>query len=125
MSEMKSDKLIFGDKTLSALMEDIYTTASMKRRQLEAMIIELRKLIKSTKDAEMISPIIKEFFDVAVKNDEQVIKIATIAQRILLAEMKEEGQDGLISDEEREALLQQMEDIVDEADGLLNKTDGE
>ena len=62
----------------------------------------------------MIAPIIKDLIEISVKNDEQLIKLATIAQRLSLAESKNVGEDGWLSESEKKQLLQDMEEVVDQ-----------
>jgi hypothetical protein len=55
--------------------------------------------------------LIKEYLEIGVKNDEQLIKVATILQRIF--QNQESGAEGLgISDEEREQLMQSIDSLV-------------
>ena len=58
-------------------------------------------------DATLIVPLIKEYLEISVKNDEQLIKMATIIQRAL-QNVGEDGEFG-ISDEEKAELLEEME----------------
>ena len=61
-----------------------------------------------------IGPIIKDLVDTSVKNDDALIKMAAIAQRIIGAQHKAEGDTGFLSDEEKEQLLREIEQTAKE-----------
>jgi predicted nucleic acid-binding Zn-ribbon protein len=62
-------------------------------------------LIRTPEDAAVIGPVIKDFIEVNVKNDEHLIRVAQIAQRIIGVAAKGESIDGLLSEAEKQALL--------------------
>jgi uncharacterized linocin/CFP29 family protein len=64
----------------------------------------------------MIGPIIKDLVDTSVRNDDALVKLATIAQRIMLATNKSEGEDGFLSAEEKAQLLDQLEEAKQEVE---------
>lgn len=108
---MSLDKIIFKNKKFSDLLEEIYDNQKKKEKQISALIGELRPLVEDTGDATLIVPLIKEYLEIGVKNDEQLIKVATILQRIF--QNQESGAEGLgISDEEREQLMQSIDSLV-------------
>ena len=114
---MSLDKLIFKNKKFADLLEEVYDNQKKKDKQITALISELKPLIEGTGDAILIVPLIKEYLEIGVKNDEQLIKIATIIQRIF--QNQESGNDSLgISDEEREQLMREIENIQIESNNL-------
>ena len=72
------DKNIFGKKTYSDLLKEIYDNQKKKETQISALINELKPLISDIGDATMIVPLIKEYMELGIKNDEALIKVATI-----------------------------------------------
>ena len=107
---MSLDKLIFKDKKYADLLEEIYDNQKRKERQISGLIGELQPLIQDTGDATIIVPLIKEYMEIGVKNDDQLVKVATILQRIF--QNQDSGADGYgISDEEREQLMKEIENI--------------
>ena len=106
------DSVVFGNKKFSDILEEIYNNQKKKETQVTALISELKPLINEIGDATLIVPLIKEYMEIGVKNDEQLIKMATIVQRALNAGQKEDGSFG-ISDEEKQQLLEAMEDLQD------------
>jgi hypothetical protein len=111
---MAADYVLFDGKNLSSLFKDIYDNQVNKKKNISDMIENLRKLIKNVGEAAVIAPIIKDLIEISVKNDEQLVKLATIAQRLSLAESKNVGEDGWLSESEKKQLLQDMEEVVDQ-----------
>lgn len=105
---MALDKQIFGGKTLSDLFQEIHENSSKTRTQVSALISELKPLIENIGDATLIVPMIKEYMEIGVKNDEHLIKMAAIIQRIESAQAKGDGD--MFDPTELAALLEDMED---------------
>ena len=106
------DKVVFGEKKFSDLLEEIYNNQKKKEGQIGALISELKPLISDIGDATLIVPLIKEYMDIGVKNDDLLIKMATLVQRALQAEASGDDSFG-ISDEEKEQLLAEINKIHD------------
>lgn len=118
---MSLDKEIFSGKTLSDLFGEIYDNSKETKGQVKALIGELKPLIENIGDATLIVPMIKEYMEIGVKNDDALIKLATIIQRIESAQAKGEGGEFDFSDlqdllEESEAMDKQIEDVKKEED---------
>jgi len=110
---MSAEFQLFDGKNLSSLFKDIYENQINKKKNISDLIESLRKLIKNVGEATVIAPIIKDLIEVSVKNDDHLIKLATIAQRLAAAESKGIGEDGWLSDAEKSQLLQDMEEAID------------
>ena len=110
---MEFDFEVFKGKSFSGLCKDIVRNSESKKGQIQIIISELRGLIKTVNDAVIIVPLIKDYFDVAVKNDEQLIKLAAIVQKLVnKSSASGEGGDYALTPEEREALLKQVEEVA-------------
>ena len=107
---------LFPGKNLSGLFQDIYNNQTSKKERISQLIYELKQKIKHNGDVAMIGPIIKDLIDTSVKNDDSLVKLATIAQRIMLANNKSEGDDGFLSAEEKAQLLEQLEETKQEVE---------
>jgi hypothetical protein len=103
------DNVIFGGKKFSDILEEIYNNQKKKDKQISALIAELKPLVQEIGDATLIVPLIKEYLEISVKNDEQLIKMATIIQRI--ANNSSSNADGGfgISEEEKAQLLAELD----------------
>jgi hypothetical protein len=104
------ENVVFGKKTFSSILEEIYDNQKKKDKQISALINELKPLISDIGDATLIVPLIKEYLEISVKNDEQLIKMATIIQRALNSTSTDDGGFG-ISDEEKAQLLAEIDKI--------------
>ena len=106
------DSFVFGDKKFSDLLEEIYQNQKKRDTQVVALISELKPLVQEIGDATLIVPLIKEYMEIGVKNDDALIKMATIVQRALQNQAEDGGLG--ISEEEKEQLLAEMEKIQKE-----------
>ena len=104
------DKDIFGGKKFSDLLEEIYNNQKKKEEQISTLISELKPLIQDIGDATLVVPLLKEYLEISVKNDEQLIKMATIAQRALNTGKDIEEDFGL-SEEEKTQLFKEIENF--------------
>jgi len=102
---------IFKGKTFSGLMEDIYINSRKKEAQINELIKQLQPMIKNISDATILVPIIKEYLDVAVKNDDHLIKMAAIVQRAQQRGGPESGV--LLTENEKKELLATVQNFED------------
>jgi hypothetical protein len=117
---MSLDKEIFDGKTLSDLFSEIHNNSTTTRAQVKALIGELKPLIENIGDATLIVPMIKEYMEIGVKNDEALIKLATIVQRIETAQAKGDGSD-MFDFSELQDLLDEQDEIKEEIEEVENK----
>ena len=103
------EKTVFGNKKFSDLLEEIYNNQKRREAQVTALISELKPMVSDIGDATLIVPLIKEYMEIGVKNDDELIKMATLVQRALNS-TSEDGSLG-ISDEEKAQLLEEMEKL--------------
>ena len=118
----KNDE-IFKGTTFADLMSDVYHNSKKKDRQINQLIAQLQPLIKNASDDTIIVPLIKEYLDVAVKNDDHLVKLTAIVQRYISTKQTISGADGLLSDEEKQQLLRVAEqtlsaELSDELDNI-------
>jgi hypothetical protein len=112
---MDFDIEIFKGKSFSDLMKDIYSNSSKKDRQINMLIGELRPLIKNVGDATIIVPLIKEYLEVGVKNDEHLVKLAAVVQRLVSTSNRvqaETGNSWMLSEDEKRQLMGELDEIV-------------
>ena len=110
---MDSSKEIFKGKSLSDLFSEIYDNSKETKSPVRALIGELKPLIENIGDATLIVPMIKEYMEIGVKNDEHLIKLATVIQRLEAISAK--GGDGeMFNFDDLQELLQESEEIQNE-----------
>jgi len=100
---------LFGKKTFADLLKEIHTNSSSKEKEIRILIENLKPFINSAGDAVIIVPLIKDYLDVSVKNDDLLIKMAGIVQRAMNATSSDDGM--LISDAEKEMLFESIQQL--------------
>jgi hypothetical protein len=110
------NQILFDDKSFSDLLKEIHKNQSKKSKQLASLIAELRPLITSLGDATVVVPLIKEYMEISVKNDDQLIKMAAIVQRLSTG-ASSSGDAGLLTEEE----MQQLQDVAEEISKTVEK----
>jgi hypothetical protein len=132
---MDSDPEIFEGKTFSSLARDIYSNSSHKREQINQIIKDLHTMVKDVGSATVVAPMIKDYLDVGVKNDDQLIKLSAVLQRVINSGSSESDfSSGGLSEAEKADLLDTVRDelsdtveeskkITQELSSLKEKTD--
>ena len=109
---MKSKDEIFEGKTFQDLTKDIYRNTTDRKKQIDLLISEIDGFITTIDDVIMVAPIIKEYMDVAVKNDEHLVKLAGVIQRIIAKSSGGDEESFLLSDAEKDDLISALQDDV-------------
>ena len=109
---MDNQEELFKGVSFSDLMSDVYHNSKRTSRQINQLISQLQPLIRSSSDATIIVPLIKEYLEVSVKNDDHLVKLTAIVQRYISTKQTIVGSDSLLSDEEKKQLLQIADDTV-------------
>ena len=104
---------IFGDKKFKDILEEIYVNQKKKDKQISTLINELKPMVTDIGDATLIVPLIKEYLEIGVKNDEQLIKMATIVQRCVSNSNNGGDSGDGISDAEKAQLLGEINKLND------------
>ena len=103
------NQILFDDKSFSDLLKEIHGNQKKKAKQLAQLIAELRPLVQSLGDATVVVPLIKEYMEISVKNDDALLKMAAIVQRLSTGTVNS-GDGGLLTDEE----MAQLQDLSEE-----------
>ena len=110
------NQILFDDKSFSDLLKEIHGNQKKKAKQLASLIAELRPLVQSLGDATVIVPLIKEYMEISVKNDDQLIKMAAIVQRLSTGTTNT-GDGGMLTEEE----IEQLQQVADEISKTVEK----
>ena len=117
---------IEGNTRLSDVLKEIYENSKNKKVQVDLLISDVISYISDAKTAQDIIPQIKDLLEVGVKNDEQLVKLAVVVQRIKNAEAKGMD-DGILSEEEKNQLITNLEESVQDlqkkSDEIVHKTE--
>jgi len=105
---------LFKNVSFSDLMNEVYQNSKKKDRQITKLISKLEPLIKTASDATIVVPLIKEYMDIAVKNDDHVVKLTAIVQRYINTQQSVSSNELTITDSERDQLLKIAEENFQE-----------
>ena len=111
---MSKDNEIFKGKSFQDLTKDIYENTTNKKKQIDLLISEIHGFIQTIDDVVMVAPIIKEYMEVAVKNDEHLVKLAGVLQRIISKSSGANEESMLLSDSEKDELMSTLQDTVND-----------
>ena len=105
------NQILFDNKSFSDLLKEIHSNQNKKKKQLASLIAELKPLVQTLGDATVVVPLIKEYMEISVKNDDQLIKMAAIVQRLSTGTANT-GDGGLLTEEEMAQLQEITEEIA-------------
>jgi len=105
------NQILFDNVSFSDLLKDIHGNQKKKAKQLASLIAELRPLVQSLCDATVVVPLIKEYMEISVKNDDALIKMAAIVQRLSTGTASS-GDGGLLTEDEMAQLQELTEEIA-------------
>lgn len=109
---MDNDYEIFKGKTFSDLCKDIVKNSEEKKNALDILTIDLKDMIKTIENAVMVVPLLEKYFEVGVRNDEQLIKLAAIIQRLMVGKTVDGDGNVILTEEEKKQLMTAIEDNV-------------
>ena len=109
------NQVLFDDKTFSDLLKEIHTNQKKKGKQIGQLIAELRPLIQNLGDATVVVPLIKEYMEISVKNDDHLLKMAAIVQRLSTGN-NSNGAGDMLTEEE----MNQLQNIIEETEKEKN-----
>jgi hypothetical protein len=109
---MAADYELFKGTTLSDLFKKINHNSDRNKIQIESLIQELMTYIKDPNSAIQLFPMISDYMEANIRNDELLVKLAAVVQRVIQTEFKTtEGEYGL-SDAEKEQIINKLEDAT-------------
>ena len=115
---MDKDTEIFKGKSFSDIAKDLYGASKKKGSQINLLISELKPFVTNIGDATLIVPLIKDYLEVGVKNDDQLAKLLAVVQRLIGSGAPGESDFG-ISEEEKQQLMSEL-DALGKSDKQLD-----
>lgn len=110
---MDNEFEVFEGKAFKELCKDIYDRSENKHEQLDLLISELRPMVRNIDDAQQIVPLIQGYLEISVRNDEQLVKLAQVVQRLQNAKV-EGGTGSVLTEAEKEQLWKEVKEVTDE-----------
>ena len=120
-----NDFELFQGTSFSDLMKDVYHNSKKKSRQIDSLIQDLKPFIKNISDATIVAPLLKDYLEVSVKNDDALVKLAAVVQRLVTSNKDEYGNEFGMTDEERKRLLDEAESEIKNLQKDQNKIDND
>lgn len=138
MSMNPDDVSAFGETSLGDILEEAHDRSKEQKELVERLIDQLSDLMESEDDAVALVPLIKEYLEINVQNNEQLVKIAQVIQRMYNASIKQSGSDGDgggagFTDQDKEELRNiaenmseaDAEELIEEAESAVEEVDKE
>jgi len=92
---------------LEGLFDEIHSKQKKRDMQLMGLISELKPFMNDIGDATLLVPLIAKYMDLAVKNDDVLVKLASLVYKAASAEAS--GEDSLgLSEEEKKQLMEEF-----------------
>ena len=120
----KENNEIFEGKTFQDLTKDIYENTTKRKVQIDLLISEIHGFIQTIDDVVLVAPIIKEYMETAVKNDEHLVKLAGVLQRIISKSSGASEESMLLSDSEKDELMATLQDTVQDLENEQSRLEG-
>jgi|TARA_B100001094_G_scaffold254935_1_gene253791 uncharacterized membrane-anchored protein YjiN (DUF445 family) len=109
---MSADYEIFKGTTVSDLFKKIDDNSKRNKIQIESLIQEMMTFIKDPQSAQTLFPMISDFMEANVRNDELLVKLAAVVQRVMQTETKSVESDFGLSDKEKEDIISKLEEAT-------------
>jgi hypothetical protein len=106
---MELNTIIFKDKTLSDLVEEVYNKHKNQDKTIKDEIIRLSDMIDTPGDAIVVVPLLKGFLDSSLKNDEVLMKLLSIFQKSAETSKKDSADNnGILTEKDIEQLFSEV-----------------
>ena len=119
---MSADYEIFKGTTLADMFKKIDGNSSRNKIQIESLIQELMVFIKDPNSAIQLFPMISDYMEANIRNDELLVKLLAGVQRVMQTEAKTEDGDYGLSEIEKDQIIRKLEettkDIQKEVDDI-------
>ncbi len=126
---MDNNTKIFNDDSnnpmsLNDLFSDIYKNSKDKSRVIQAAITTVMSKVQDINDVTMLMPLIRDLYEIGVKNDDALIKMSATVQRYItsrekinaLGSIEGKGNGNFLTEDEKRQLLEASIMKIDEAD---------
>ena len=104
---MNLDFELYDGKKYSDLVQDVIKNHKNKQSKISTLISQLTEMVgEEVGNAVIIVPLIKEYLEIDVKNDDALVKLASILQK---GGQSTENGDGGLSDKDLELLFSDIQ----------------
>lgn len=120
MSDLDPDDVkAFKDTSLGDVLEEAYERSQENKHLIEDLVDHLSGLIEDEGDAATLVPVITDYMEISVKNNEQLLQLSQVIQRMYNATVRqtpqddEDGGSDLLSDADKDYIRDVAEDLED------------
>ena len=104
----QKDLKLYGDYTMQDLYKQVIQNTRKTRKDLKSTIDTLVSHMKTLVDVQVLSPQIANYMNIIVKNEQLMIKIATVAAKVNYVAYKNSGQQGVeLSQQQKQKMMKQ------------------
>lgn len=104
---MNLDFELYDGKKYSDLVQDVVKNHKSKQSQIKTLISQLTDMVDDAGTAVIMVPLIKEYLEIDVKNDDALVKLASILQKGGQASKDDNGSG--LSDKDLELLFSDIQ----------------
>jgi len=104
------DLILFDDVSMGDVLKQAYDNTVKTKKDLDTLITELKDEIDGKADITYLGPILNNYIDSRIKTNDQLLKfIATVQKLIGLSTDAASHEEGIISSEEKEQLMENLQ----------------
>ena len=103
---MNLDFELYDGKKYSDLIQDVIKNHKTKQSQIKTLISQLTDMVDDAGTAVIMVPLIKEYLEIDVKNDDALVKLASILQK---GGQTNDASQGGLSDKDLELLFSDIQ----------------
>lgn len=104
---MNLDFELYDGKKYSDLVQDVVKNHKSKQSQIKTLINQLTEMVDDAGTAVIMVPLIKEYLEIDVKNDDALVKLASILQKG--GQTNGDNSQGGLSDKDLELLFSDIQ----------------
>lgn len=106
-----TDKTLFQGFQLQDLYKQIVENSRQTRKELKITIQQLSQRIQSITDVQILSPEIKDYMNILVKNDQILVKLAGFLTKTVVKNINVQQQEQMeqLTQEQKDKLLRQVQ----------------
>tara|TARA_B100000902_G_scaffold5754_1_gene7554 strand:- start:20423 stop:20809 length:387 start_codon:yes stop_codon:yes gene_type:complete len=110
---MSADYEIYDGVKLSDMFKKIDGNSKRNKIQIESLIQEMMVFIKDPNSAMQLFPMISEFMQANIRNDELLVKLTAVVQRVIQSETKLDSGELGLSDTEKAEILDKIQNATE------------
>ena len=108
-----SDVEVYDDLSFADLLKEIHKNTNKKSKIIDKLINDVSGMVNDTNSAVLLVPLLAQYLNVSVSNDDQLIKMANVIQRYNKGISNASSDGGILTDEEKADLLKNAREVAE------------